>query len=119
MQRLEEHIGKRNMGLRFRKSIKIAPGIRLNLSKTGTSMSVGKPGLSVNLGRNGLTGNVGIPGTGLSYRKKIGGGSVPTQGNPPIPQGQQIQVTNGPDAVWKWLFFAAIFVIIVLLVAMG
>lgn len=60
------------MGFRFQKSISFFPGIRLNLSKSGASVTVGKPGLSVNLGKDGATGNVGIPGTGLSSREKIG-----------------------------------------------
>jgi Protein of unknown function (DUF4236) len=58
------------MGLRFRKKVKIAPGIDLNLSKTGpSSVSLGKKGATVNVSRKGRVSNtIGIPGTGLSYR---------------------------------------------------
>jgi len=59
------------MAFRFRKSIKIAPGVRLNVGKTGGSFTVGKRGATVNFGKRGIHGNVGIPGTGLSYRSKI------------------------------------------------
>lgn len=62
------------MGLRFRKTIKIAPGIKLNLSKSGVSTTIGKRGASVNIGKRGVYANAGIPGTGVSYRQKIGGG---------------------------------------------
>ncbi|MDF3936655.1 DUF4236 domain-containing protein [Pseudomonas citronellolis] len=63
------------MGFRFRKSIKVAPGIKLNISKGGVSTTVGKRGASVNVGKKGVHTNAGIPGTGLSYRAKISGGS--------------------------------------------
>lgn len=63
------------MGFRFRKSTKILPGVRLNFSKGGVSASVGPRGASVSVGKQGVHANVGIPGTGISYREKIGGGS--------------------------------------------
>lgn len=59
------------MGFRFRKIIKIAPGIRLNLSKSGVSASFGKQGASVNVGAKGTYVNIGAPGTGLSFRGKL------------------------------------------------
>ena len=55
------------MGFRFRKSIKIFPGIRINLSKSGISTSVGVPGATVNIKGNKTTTTVGLPGTGVSY----------------------------------------------------
>lgn len=54
------------MAFRFRKSIKIAPGIRLNIGKTGVSTSVGRPGATVNFSKRGTRVTAGIPGTGLS-----------------------------------------------------
>jgi hypothetical protein len=55
------------MGFRFRKSIKIANGVRINVSKTGASLSLGGRGATVNIGKKGVRGTVGLPGTGLSY----------------------------------------------------
>lgn len=50
------------MNLRFRKSIKIAPGVKVNLSKKGvSSISIGKLGASINLNKKGIRTNVGIP----------------------------------------------------------
>ena len=66
------------MGLRFRKSLRIAPGVRLNFTQRGVSTTVGPRGASINLGSSGARGNVGIPGTGLSYSQRLsgsGGGS--------------------------------------------
>ena len=61
------------MGFRFQKRLNILPGVRINLSKSGVSTSLGPRGADVNIGRDGITTNAGIPGTGLSYRSKLGG----------------------------------------------
>jgi hypothetical protein len=59
------------MGFRFRRSIKLFPGVRLNVSKSGVSTSIGVPGAHVNVGAKGTRTTVGIPGTGISYSEKI------------------------------------------------
>jgi hypothetical protein len=61
------------MGWRFKRVLNLFPFLRLNLSKSGLSTSVGPRGADVNIGRHGMTTNAGIPGTGLSYRQKMGG----------------------------------------------
>ncbi|WP_052455737.1 DUF4236 domain-containing protein [Bhargavaea cecembensis] len=60
------------MGFRFQRRIKIAPGVLVNVGKRGASMSVGPRGASVTVGKRGTYANLGIPGTGLSYRTKVG-----------------------------------------------
>ncbi|MCJ1952428.1 DUF4236 domain-containing protein [Pseudomonas aeruginosa] len=57
------------MAIRFRKSFKVAPGIRVNVSKSGVSTSIGKKGLTANLSKKGTRLSAGIPGTGLSASK--------------------------------------------------
>jgi hypothetical protein len=52
---------------RFHRSIKIMPGIRLNIGRTGTSLSVGGRGLTTNVSRRGVKNTVGLSGSGLSY----------------------------------------------------
>ncbi|WP_295543365.1 DUF4236 domain-containing protein [uncultured Thiohalocapsa sp.] len=59
------------MAFRFQRTLRIAPGIRINLSKGGASLSLGPRGASVTIGRRGTHANVGLPGTGLSYRRRI------------------------------------------------
>ena len=59
------------MGVRFYKSIRLLPFLRLNLSKSGISFSLGRPGATLNIGSKGLRGSAGLPGTGLSYRKRL------------------------------------------------
>lgn len=56
------------MGLRFRKSIKLGGGARLNLSKSGVGFSVGTKGARVTKKAGGGTRTtISAPGTGLSY----------------------------------------------------
>jgi len=55
------------MAFRFRKRIKLFPGVWVNLSKTGASVSAGVPGATVNMGHGKTRATVGLPGTGLSY----------------------------------------------------
>lgn len=59
------------MAFRFQRRIKIAPGLRLNISKGGVSVSAGPRGASVTAGKRGLFANAGLPGTGLSYRQRL------------------------------------------------
>ncbi len=74
------------MAVRFQRRIKIAPGVRLNVSKSGVGLSAGPRGATISAGRTGVYGNAGIPGTGLSYRKKLKGApkgsSQSTAGHP-------------------------------------
>ena len=68
------------MGFRFRRSFRIAPGFRVNLSKSGVSESVGRRGAWLTFGRQGTRATVGLPGTGVSYteqnRRGVGVGAV-------------------------------------------
>jgi len=71
-----------NMGFGFRKSIKILPGVRVNVSRSGVSTTIGGRGASVNFGKRGTYLNAGVPGTGLSYRARTGGsGSMGSSGS--------------------------------------
>jgi hypothetical protein len=65
------------LGLRFHRSFKLFPGVRLNLSKSGPSASFGTAGATFNIGPRGTRSTIGVPGTGLSYVKygSLGGGA--------------------------------------------
>jgi hypothetical protein len=55
--------------LRFRKQLKLAPGLTLNLNKQSASISVGRRGARMTYNTKGqLTTSVGLPGTGITYR---------------------------------------------------
>lgn len=64
------------MGFRFRRSFKIAPGVRLNVGKKSASVSFGGKGVRHTISSTGrMTSSVGIPGTGLYYTKSSKYGS--------------------------------------------
>lgn len=61
------------MGWRFRRSIKIAPGVRLNFGKKSASVRIGGRGFGVTKSTTGRTTvSSGIPGTGLYYQQTVG-----------------------------------------------
>ena len=59
------------MAFRFRKSVKIAPGVRVNLGKKNASVSMGVKGAGITMGTAGTTIAASVPGTGIGYRRKI------------------------------------------------
>ncbi|WP_105204573.1 DUF4236 domain-containing protein [Neobittarella massiliensis] len=62
------------MGFRFRKSINLGGGFRINLSKSGVGYSWGVPGYRTTHSANGKKRKTySIPGTGLSYTQTSGG----------------------------------------------
>ncbi|MES2447716.1 MAG: DUF4236 domain-containing protein [Bacteroidota bacterium] len=94
------------MAWSFRKQIKIIPGIHLNISKRGISTTIGVRGASVNLSSRGGYLNTGMPGTGISNRQQIFGGTstpisqpatLPKQKIPALPKSslQEIPVIRG------------------------
>ena len=65
----------------FRRSVTILPGVRINLGKKSASVSLGVRGLRYTTGTAGKRVTVGLPGTGLSYTKRLkdapqSGGSI-------------------------------------------
>jgi hypothetical protein len=61
-------------GFRFRKQIGVLPGVKVNLSKSRVSTSLGGRGATVNVGADGRRMvTFGIPGTGMSYRAPLTG----------------------------------------------
>ena len=57
--------------MRFRKSLTLFKGVKVNFSKSGVSVTVGGKGVSANVSPKGVFLNTSIPGTGLYDRKKI------------------------------------------------
>lgn len=96
------------MGFRFRKSIKLFPGFKINLSHKGiTSATVGKPGASVNIGKKGTRTSIGIPGTGLSYSKHRPYSKKNTRQqsaqHPPV--FAPAHTAQSKSKVWLWIAF--------------
>jgi len=58
------------MGLRFQRRIKLFPGVRINLSKSGVGLSVGGRGAHIGITARGQRyTSIGLPGTGVSWRE--------------------------------------------------
>lgn len=85
------------MAFRFQRRIRIAPGVRINLSKSGVGLSVGPRGYSTSIGPRGVYRNVGLPGTGLSYREKIGSASGRSSRNQSAASSGQVDVEISED----------------------
>lgn len=104
------------MALRFQKRIKVAPGVRVNLSLGGISTSLGPKGASLTVSKNGVHGNAGIPGTGLSARKKLSGWgktAAKSQAEPATKDGFTYR------QAFKFVIYFAAFMTVVLIVAIA
>jgi tetratricopeptide (TPR) repeat protein len=72
------------MGFAARKSFKVMPGVRMTVSKSGVSTSVGTRGARVTRTASGrVTRTVGLPGSGLSHTKTVSGGASRREATPP------------------------------------
>lgn len=71
------------MGLRFRRTMKIGPGLRLNFNKNSIGLSIGPRGAKYTINSSGRrTASVGIPGSGLYYTESSGGGRRKSETDP-------------------------------------
>jgi hypothetical protein len=95
------------MAFRFRRSIRILPGVRINLGKRSASVSLGGRGAHVTM-RPGhkVRATVGMPGTGLSYTE---GGGV-----------QRPSTSSSNGITWGgWLLAAVVLAVIIGMVMMN
>ena len=79
------------MGFRFRKSVRITKGLKVNFSKSGASVSLGGRGHSINFSKRGTRVSAGVPGTGISYSglsKK-----VPSSSHPSTPPSKPVSIS--------------------------
>ena len=58
------------MGFRFYRRFRVARGLRLNLSRSGVSATVGRRGSWLTHGPRGTRSTVGLPGAGLAYTEQ-------------------------------------------------
>lgn len=89
------------MGLRFRKSIKIAPGVKVNFNKKSTSITFGDKGIHHTISSTGKkTTSAGIPGSGIYYTKTSQNTTTKNENHNPSLH----QTSNGkhPKESTKW-----------------
>ncbi len=94
------------MGFRFRKSVSLFPGVRLNIGKKGLGVSAGVKGARVGIGSKGAYTSVGIPGTGISSVNYMGKGKK---------QKQDAVASSKPkgSALLGLLFFVSLIVVFI------
>ena len=92
------------MGVRFRKSKQIIPGVKLNVSKSGAGVRVGGKSAGVSVGPRGTRASASIPGSGISYSTKIGGSKSK-------PAASSVRVVKPVVFRWWYVALAIIFVI--------
>ena len=69
------------MGLRFYRRVSIVPGLRLNLSRSGPSLSIGHRGLWYTIGRESQRVTAGLPGTGMYWTENVTPSNAPRAGH--------------------------------------
>jgi hypothetical protein len=55
------------MPVRFRRTFTLFPGVKVNVSKGGMSISVGRRGFTLNFSKRGVRQTTGLPGSGISH----------------------------------------------------
>jgi Protein of unknown function (DUF4236) len=78
-----------DMAFRFRKSFKLVPGVRVNLSKRGASLSLGGRGFTTNLSSRGVRQTFSLPGTGMSWSKTYRGSTTRSRVSTELAQAQR------------------------------
>jgi Protein of unknown function (DUF4236) len=85
---------------RLWRRVRVAPGVTINLSKGGPSVSVGPRGSKVTFGRRGVRQTVGIPGTGFYATRQLSrpgsrGHTVPAQPSTPADEAPEASAVDG------------------------
>lgn len=102
------------MGVRFRKSVKVAPGIRASVGKKSVSVSFGGRGGRYTISSTGRrTSSVSIPGTGVSYVSSSTRSRGPSAG-PPSPVS-----VSGPSRRASKVYGVIFLILSVLLILLG
>jgi hypothetical protein len=101
---------------RFFRRVHIFPGLSVNLSKSGPSLTVGMRGAHVTVGRAGIRRTVGIPGTGIYYTSQTGyhSGAHSAHVDEPISDYQQ----SAAHSIAQFIFLLAIIGAAALLIAL-
>jgi len=85
------------MAYRFWRRVKIAPGVTLNLSKSGPSLSLGPRGAKFTVGPRGKRLTMGLPGSGLFYTTTPSSSRAPA--HRPKTSAEELEVTGRSSSV--------------------
>ena len=59
------------MPIRFHRQFTLFPGVKVNISKTGMSITIGGKGFHLNFSKRGVMQTTNLPGKGLSHRSYL------------------------------------------------
>src|ERR1700732_2541600 len=109
------------MGLRFYKRVHLFPGVAVNVSRSGPSLTVGVRGAHVTVGRTGVTRSVGLPGTGIYYTSHRGyhSGFHSAHSETPIPREQQANADRSAERTIGILAIVIVGLIVLLVMALS
>ena len=94
------------MGFRFRKSISLGKGFRINLSKSGIGYSFGTKGIRFSRSPNGKSrSTVSVPGTGISYVSEHSGVSSGKCSSGAKASSSKNAPSNPPSNHNPWIMF--------------
>src|SRR4051812_41066116 len=95
---------------RLFRRIKIAPGVTVNVSKSGLSTSFGPKGAKVTIGKRGIRKTVGLPGTGMYYT---------SVSKPASSRRDVVAATSGRSRRWLWIVIGIVLVAALANAALG
>ncbi len=107
------------MGFRFRRRVSIIPGLRINLSRSGPSLSIGHRGAWLTFGPRGRRVTLGLPGTGLYWTEHVPAAAPPHAVQPATPNRGLYRIEHIPPAPPIHDDHRAAFVLAVVVVAIG
>jgi Protein of unknown function (DUF4236) len=106
------------MGLRFYRRVHLFPGVGVNFSRSGPSLTLGVRGAHVTLGRRGVTRTVGLPGTGLYYTSRSGYHSGYHSAHSNVPLDPRAQAAANRRAEVTLALVVCVVLVIVVLMAL-
>jgi hypothetical protein len=109
------------MGLRFYKRVHLFPGLSVNVSRSGPSLTVGVRGAHVTVGRSGVTQTVGLPGTGIYYTSHRGyhSGFHSAHSEAPLAPAEQASADRTAERTMGFLVMVIVGLVAMLFVALA
>jgi len=109
------------MGLRFYKRVHLFPGVSVNVSGSGPSLTVGVRGAHVTVGRRGVTRTVGLLGTGIYYTSHQGyhSGFHSAHGDTPRSLPEQASADRRAERIIGILTLTIVGLVVLLIVALS
>jgi hypothetical protein len=120
------------MPVRFRRTFTLFPGVKVNVSKGGMSITVGRKGFHLNFSKRGVKETIGLPGSGISQtsylykndpddetEKKEEKEETESKGAPPARKQRRTKREAAQGGSSPWGFFVFTFIAVFLIYVGG